>query len=87
MYHAHDGWYFWRNEFTGAVVVEHRVPTGETNELGEATYTIDAKTAFDVDEWASIVASVSDHEDSREAWLAARDFHNGEVNIWSEKTD
>ncbi len=77
MHHWRNGWHFARQD-NGSVSFEHRVPTGELNELGHATYTIDAKDNIPADEWASIVAAVSATGEVGTVWHRARALHAGD---------
>lgn len=81
-YHWKDGWWFSRLA-DGSIRMEHRQyilegPTGKYTDQ----YTVDVNVVIDTDSWGSIVASMSEHGDTREAWSAAKRFHAGESNIW-----
>ena len=70
-FHWADGWYFERAP-QGGVWITKRATSHENNPVVLAFALIPA------DEWASIVASVSQRGESRETWDEAKQFHDAE---------
>lgn len=65
-FHAHDGWYFRRND-DGSVTIE--VAESGSNDTLYQALTVDPDT------WASVIASVSGCGEDAATWQAARNLH------------
>lgn len=65
MFHAHDGWFFQRNAEDGSVIVLRGEDFGVAEEVGR----------FDVNTWASIIASVCSVGENGQTFDRAKALH------------
>jgi hypothetical protein len=76
-FHAHDGWFFRRNDDGSVTIAQIPPPHPDGDALDAAFDNASTRVTFNANTWASIIASVSAKGEDNYRFYLARIFHAG----------